>query len=197
MYMRALLFIFFLYLVTIVKAQENKFHVGISVGKETFIGLPHLSYYRFTKAAPNRESFFYGAHGSLFIMQTTMFATGITGGYKHGLLTLENSVSFWQENLANHNSGKQKIYHHIATNPKLGLNYKHFWIKAGPSFILYKNYSFDNALRKNFSLGNNTGYNIHISCNILNTKLSQSYGHLLRSTLDFYEKIFTGKVKKD
>lgn len=138
-----LLIIFSFTIFSSVKAQQNQFHFGAAAGKEGFITFPHLTYYRFTRSDSLQNSrFFYGAHAGFFIALPSSFSVGAVGGYKYKLLTMENAVSFWQETLAPGHTTPQRVYNHITLNPKIGLNYKSFWIKAGPSFVVRKNYDY-------------------------------------------------------
>lgn len=91
---------------------------------------------------------------------------------------------------------EQDIYQHVTINPKIGLNYKNFWLKAGPSFAIQKNYPNMQRWEGDRMLKNNVGYNVHLSYNILNRELVTGYFDLMLLWLDFYRGIFEKNDKE-
>jgi len=125
---------------------------GTSYGTETLIGAPKIGgFFRYnfqTTTTYNYpfsgNSLYIGLETSMCILFAGAFSAGINGGVKMGPFTLDHSISkLWLINPDGNTVGSQKSY-----NPKIGFVMGHFWLKAGPAYIL----SGDYMLRDRFGL---------------------------------------------
>lgn len=127
------------------KSQLNSgwmISVGISAGRETFIGLPKFGAYRqfpipYTRCKGPKLGFrqpvvYAGIDGSLFVFFAGAYSVGPTLGYGHGPFSIDNSLTITWITAPESQTEKNWSY-----NPKVGVNVGPVWIKAGPSFPLY------------------------------------------------------------
>ncbi len=123
--------------------------VGVSAGRETFIGLPKFGVYkqfpmRYTKCKGPQLGFrspaiYAGVDGSLFVFFAGAFSVGPTLGYGHGPFSVDNSLTITL--ITSPEGANEKNWSY---NPKVGVNIGPIWIKAGPSFQLYTETSWGN-----------------------------------------------------
>ncbi len=120
-----------------IRAIQRPFYVGLSVGPETAMGLPKASFYVFQK----RKAFdtYYGVEGSLWFIEALWLSTDFLYGVQKGFVTFDISTgAWWYPYIKEYKTGP---YFHVTLNPKLGIRVWKIWLKAGPSFFLYKDYA--------------------------------------------------------
>ncbi len=120
------------------------FAVGLSVGQETFIGLPKLSAYKeFPLSSKKNQkakygfrtySIYAGVEASLFVVFAGVFTASANVGFAAGPVTLDNSLAFTRVSDPEGDNSNYSTY-----NPKLGLMIRPVWLKAGPSFVINGN----------------------------------------------------------
>jgi hypothetical protein len=143
------------------------FTVGISAGRETFIGLPKLGAYKEFSLLSQRPlhgrkqfsgfgncSFYAGAEASIFVIFAGVFSVSADAGFAFGPLTIDNSLT--RSVIVSPDGGENSYY--TTCNPKLGLNIGPVWLKAGPSYAVGKS---DAAMGNWLKKGNNH-YNVEL-----------------------------------
>ncbi len=112
---------------------------GISVGQESFIGLPKLyglGEFRIAGKQPDygfaNLSLYGGGELSLFGFHALALGISANTGVAVGPFTIDNSITY---TIRRGPSG-EKPGNYTTYNPKLGLNIGPIWLKAGPSILL-------------------------------------------------------------
>lgn len=83
---------------------------------------------------------YYGVDAAAHIFLAYVFSGSVFGGIKRRVFTFDTSVAYLQfPKQETEFDGPMDMYERITLNPKIGINYKWFWLKAGPSFELYRN----------------------------------------------------------
>lgn len=137
---------------------------GGSVGQESLLGIKLSAYKDFpfgqSRAMIRKETgfrnriFYVGGEWSFLVLFGGVFRWGINPGVKLGPVTIGNS--FARTSLISPEGEVEARYY--TSNPKVGLSFGEFWIKAGPSFLLQGNLAFPLWMRTG-----NVGWNIEIA----------------------------------
>lgn len=141
------------------RTAQRPIYVGLSVGSETVMGLPKVSFYNFQKR--NSWNTYYAAEGSLWFVEALWFSADVLYGVQKNFLTFDTSVGvWWYPYIKEYKTGP---YFHATLNPKIGIRLGKVWLKAGPSFILYKDYAKGNKPGViDMTKINNVAYNFEI-----------------------------------
>lgn len=122
---------------------QKNMYIGFGVGPETGISgiLPKISYYKFQDRVKFES--YYGFEGSIWVVGAPMLSGDILYGIKKNVFTIDNSIGLWwypkTESTEYYNSSGP--YFHCTLNPKIGIKFWKLWFKAGPSIILFKDYT--------------------------------------------------------
>ena len=122
--------------------QDQKLFMGFGVGPEMGISLmlPKLSFNQFYEE--KNFEFFHATETTINLVGTFTLAANMSLGIKKKIFTIENSLGFWwypkTTNSVNDQIGP---FFHLSNNPKLGFKFWRLWLKAGPSFVFYKDYN--------------------------------------------------------
>jgi hypothetical protein len=104
---------------------------------------------------------YYGLDAAVFLLMAFEVSGSVFGGIKRKNFTFDTSLSYLYFPKQETFDGPAEMYEHVRLNPKIGFNYKWFWIKTGPSINLYQNrtglFSYSNNLTElrsfNFEIG--------------------------------------------
>ena len=122
-------------------------YVGFGFGPETGIALflPKFSFYNFQ----NRRFFetYFGIEGTMGMIYPVWFSLNGLYGVKKNIFTFDTSLGAWyfpRQTFGSETGAFHSVvgpYFQITLNPKIGIKLGYFWLKAGPSFHLYRNYN--------------------------------------------------------
>ena len=120
--------------------MEKHMYMGFGVGPETGLSLmlPKMSYYHFQ----DRKilSTYYGLEGGLGLLTVPWFSLDCLYGIKKDIFTLDASLGAWWYPKRTSDEKAVGPYFHSTINPKVGIRFWEVWLKAGPSFHIYRDY---------------------------------------------------------
>ncbi len=132
--------------------------VGFGIGPENGMSLimPKASYYSYQ----NRKHFetYYGVEGAAIIIETFIPSVDFVYGIKKEFVSLDCSVGFLWDSYSK--------YSHGTFNPKIGIRIKKIWLKAGPSYYLFRDNKENAVPLFDITKIKNTFYNFEILINV-------------------------------
>lgn len=147
---------------------QDKFSLGMAykIDPENLLSffLPKVS---MTYYMPHQNYETYcGIDASMWAIMAFNYSFGAYYGIRKELVTFDTSIAYWRFPYQNSFDGWEGPYSNITLNPKIGLKYKWFWFKAGPSFPLNREFPDNSNSWNSFDLSEFRSYNFEIALHI-------------------------------
>lgn len=123
------------------QSRKLMYTVGLSVGRETFIGAPRFGLYKPIKLSSADKHFRYankhtpivyaGVEGSVFVFFGGVFSIAPSIGFGFGHFTVDNNLAF---TIVTSPDNVRQNY--LTYNPKVGVALGPIWLKCGPGILV-------------------------------------------------------------